>query len=87
MAARSASPSRSPTICSTSKSDAATVGKATGKDAAIGKATLVGMLGVEAARERLLAAWRRRKRRWRGFGERGAKSSREAAHFVAAREK
>ncbi len=34
--------------------DAATIGKAVGKDAASGKATLVGLLGVEGARERLL---------------------------------
>ena len=33
--------------------EAVTVGKATGKDAAAGKATLVGLLGVEAARTRL----------------------------------
>jgi farnesyl diphosphate synthase len=33
--------------------DAATVGKATGKDAASGKATLVGLLGVAGARARL----------------------------------
>jgi farnesyl diphosphate synthase len=33
--------------------DAATIGKAVGKDAASGKATLVGLLGVAGARERL----------------------------------
>src|SRR5262249_31834713 len=33
--------------------DAATVGKSTGKDAAAGKATLVGVLGTERARTRL----------------------------------
>ena len=33
--------------------EAATVGKATGKDAAAGKATLIGLLGLEAARARL----------------------------------
>ncbi len=35
--------------------DAAAVGKAIGKDAAAGKATLVGLLGVAGARERLKA--------------------------------
>ena len=35
--------------------DAATVGKATGKDAAANKATFVSLLGVEGARERLQA--------------------------------
>ena len=33
--------------------DAATVGKTVGKDAAVGKATLVGLMGLEAAREKL----------------------------------
>ncbi len=33
--------------------DAATVGKQTGKDAAAGKATFVGVLGIARARERL----------------------------------
>ena len=42
----SARRSRSPTTCSTSKATAGTVGKATGKDAAAGKATLVSTLGV-----------------------------------------
>jgi farnesyl diphosphate synthase len=36
--------------------DAAAVGKATGKDAAAGKATFVGALGVDGARHRLAAA-------------------------------
>ena len=35
------------------ESDAATLGKATGKDAAAGKATLVSMLGVGGAHKRL----------------------------------
>ena len=36
--------------------DATTVGKATGKDHAAGKATYVGLIGIEAARKRLLEA-------------------------------
>ena len=40
-------------ICSTSHGDAATVGKAVAKDEDAGKATLVGLIGVDAVRERL----------------------------------
>jgi farnesyl diphosphate synthase len=38
--------------------DAATAGKATGKDLGLGKATFVSLLGVEGARQRLEAATR-----------------------------
>ena len=52
-ARRSARRSRSPTICSTSKAIPRLVGKQTGKDAAAGKATMVGILGTEGAKARL----------------------------------
>ena len=55
------------------EADAATIGKATGKDQSMGKATLIGLWGVEASRNRLsglvaeaekaLAAFRRESRR------------------------
>jgi farnesyl diphosphate synthase len=66
--------------------DAATVGKATGKDAAVGKATLVSILGVAAARERLAGCVAAAERALSLFGQRGAILS-EAARFVAARQK
>ena len=66
------------------ESDAATLGKATGKDAALGKATLVGILGVEAARERLARCVEEAQAALSVFGKR-AKTLSEAAHFVAAR--
>lgn len=66
--------------------DAATVGKATGKDAAVGKATLVGVLGIEAARERLAGCVAAAESALAPFGERGA-ILREAAQFIANREK
>ena len=66
------------------ESDAATLGKATGKDAALGKATLVGILGVEAARERLNACVSQAQAALSGFGKQ-AEILTEAAHFVAAR--
>ena len=66
------------------ESDAATLGKATGKDAALGKATLVGILGVEAARERLHGCVTEAQSALSGFGKRGAILA-EAANFVAAR--
>jgi farnesyl diphosphate synthase len=50
--------------------DAATVGKATGKDTAAGKATLVGLLGTDAARTALAAAERKAISMLRPFGER-----------------
>ena len=66
--------------------DAATVGKATGKDAAVGKATLVAVLGIAAARERLAACVAQAESALAAFGERGA-ILRETARFIAAREK
>ena len=66
------------------ESDAATLGKATGKDAASGKATLVGILGVKAARERLTRCVEEAQAALSVFGKR-AKTLSEAAQFVAAR--
>jgi farnesyl diphosphate synthase len=66
------------------ESDAATLGKATGKDAALGKATLVGILGIAVARERLNACVAEAQAAVAGFGERAGILS-QAADFVAAR--
>ena len=66
--------------------DAATVGKATGKDAAVGKATLVAVRGIPAARERLAACVAEAEAALSGFGARAA-ILRDAARFIAAREK
>jgi farnesyl diphosphate synthase len=66
--------------------DAATVGKATGKDAAVGKATLVGILGIETAHARLAALVAQAHAALAGFGERAA-ILRTAADFVAERTK
>jgi farnesyl diphosphate synthase len=66
--------------------DAATVGKATGKDAAVGKATLVGILGVETAHARLAELVAQAHDALEGFGERAA-ILRAAADFVAERTK
>lgn len=66
--------------------DAATVGKATGKDAATGKATLVGILGVPAARERLTQLVADAHDALSAFGER-ADILKAAARFVANRPK
>jgi len=66
--------------------DAATVGKATGKDAAVGKATLVSVLGIEAARKRLSGCVADAEAALAPFGKR-AEILRETARFIAAREK
>jgi farnesyl diphosphate synthase len=66
--------------------DAAKVGKATGKDAAIGKATLVSILGVDAARKRLAGVVADAEAALAPFGERAA-ILRETARFIAARDK
>jgi farnesyl diphosphate synthase len=64
--------------------DAATVGKATHKDAAAGKATLVGILGAAGARARLAALVHDAEAALSVFGE-DAAMLRAAAHFVADR--
>ena len=64
--------------------DAATVGKATGKDAAAGKATLVGVLGLAAARRGSRRWSPRRRRRSAPFGG-DADVLKAAARFVATR--
>jgi len=64
--------------------DAETVGKATGKDSAAGKATLVSLLGIEAARAQLDEAVRGAERELEPFGEKAATLI-EAARFTASR--
>jgi farnesyl diphosphate synthase len=64
--------------------DAAALGKATGKDAASGKATLVGLLGTEAAHARLNALAGEAEQAVTRFGERAA-MLRLAARFVVSR--
>lgn len=64
--------------------DAATLGKAVGKDADSGKATLVGILGVEAARARLDQLVKEAQDALSVFGPRGD-ILRQTAHFVAER--
>jgi farnesyl diphosphate synthase len=64
--------------------DAATVGKATGKDAASGKATLVGLLGIEGARARLAQLIDTADAALAGFGK-DAAMLRSASRFIAER--
>jgi farnesyl diphosphate synthase len=64
--------------------DPATVGKATGKDAAAHKATLVGVLGPAAARRRLEALVADAQSALGGFGS-NADTLKAAARFVASR--
>ena len=64
--------------------DPETVGKATGKDAAAHKATLVGVLGVDAARARLRALTGEAEAALAPFGD-DAAVLRAAARFVAER--
>jgi farnesyl diphosphate synthase len=64
--------------------DAATVGKATGKDATVGKATLVGILGIEAARARLKACVAEAEAALAIFGLRATILA-DTARFIAAR--
>jgi farnesyl diphosphate synthase len=66
--------------------DAALVGKATGKDAAAGKATLVAALGRDQAAARLEALIAEAENALTPFGDRAA-TLRAAAHFIAARRK
>ena len=68
------------------EADAATVGKATGKDAAKGKGTLVRLWGKEAARQRLAALVTEAEAALEGFGDK-AETLREAARFVANRDR
>jgi farnesyl diphosphate synthase len=64
--------------------DAATVGKSTGKDAAAGKATFVGVLGAEGARAALKSLVAEAETALSGFGARGAVLA-AAARFIAER--
>jgi farnesyl diphosphate synthase len=64
--------------------DAAALGKATGKDAAHGKATLVGILGLEGAHARLDQLVAEADAALEPFGEKAA-TLRHAARFVAER--
>jgi len=66
------------------ESDAATLGKATGKDSGAGKATLVGLWGVEAARKRLDGLVAEAVNALSDF-DASADILRRAAHFVADR--
>jgi farnesyl diphosphate synthase len=64
--------------------DAAIVGKSTGKDAAAGKATFVGVLGVSGAKAQLRQLVTEAEAALARFGE-SADTLKAAAHFVAAR--
>jgi farnesyl diphosphate synthase len=64
--------------------DAATLGKAAGKDAAHGKATLVDLLGVAGARARLAQLVKDAENTLKPFGA-AATVLKDAAHFVAER--
>jgi farnesyl diphosphate synthase len=68
------------------EADAATIGKATGKDQAMGKATLVGLWGVDAARERIAGLVADAEKALKRFGDK-ADVLRAAAHFVAERKR
>jgi farnesyl diphosphate synthase len=64
--------------------DAEILGKTTGKDATTGKATLVGILGIESARKRLAQRVTEAEAALSPFGDR-ASTLRAAARFVAYR--
>jgi farnesyl diphosphate synthase len=66
------------------ESDAATLGKATGKDSSMGKATLVGLLGIDSARLRLAGLVTEAEKALDRFGGK-ADVLRQAARFVAER--
>jgi farnesyl diphosphate synthase len=66
------------------ESDTATLGKAAGKDAAAGKATLVSILGVDGARARLDALVKEAETTLAPFGAK-ADTLRATAHFIADR--
>ena len=65
--------------------DPALVGKSTGKDAEAGKATMVGILGIDGAKARLRALVAEAEAALAPFGEAAAILV-EAAHFVAERD-
>jgi farnesyl diphosphate synthase len=65
--------------------DAATLGKATGKDAAANKATFVSLLGVEGARERLRALVQEAESAISSLGD-DSGVLKAAAHFIANRQ-
>jgi farnesyl diphosphate synthase len=65
-------------------SDAATLGKATGKDAGRGKGTLVSLQGADAARQRLASLVAEAEDVLSPFGER-AETLKRAASFIASR--
>ncbi|WP_310618414.1 polyprenyl synthetase family protein [Flexibacterium corallicola] len=67
------------------KGDSAVVGKATGKDAAAGKATLVGLLGETQTREELNKLINEANDLLSPFGEKG-EILRTLAHFIAERD-
>lgn len=67
-------------------SDAATLGKATGKDAAKGKATLVGLKGTDWARAELDRLVAEANALLEPYGTK-AEALKEAAHFIAYRKK
>jgi farnesyl diphosphate synthase len=64
--------------------DAATLGKAAGKDAAAGKATLVAVLGIDGARARLAALIGEAEAALAPFGGKAA-TLRATAHFIVER--
>jgi len=66
------------------ESDAATLGKAAGKDAGAGKATLVSVLGMAKAKERLQGLVAEAEQLLAPFGAKG-EVLKQAAHFVAER--
>jgi farnesyl diphosphate synthase len=68
------------------EADAATIGKATGKDQEMGKATLIGLWGVEAARHRLSGLVAEAEKALSPFGDK-ADVLRHAARFVAERKR
>jgi len=65
--------------------DAAAVGKAVAKDAGRGKATLVALLGIDAARARLAALVDDAETALATFGDRGA-TLKAAARYIASRQ-
>jgi farnesyl diphosphate synthase len=67
-------------------SDTATLGKAAGKDAAAGKATLVGLHGVGWAREQLAGLVAQARDLLKPYGAEAA-TLKSAANFVASRQK